>query len=110
MAPIDTDDHVVMISDTLWKRRFAADPEIVRKTITLNSDSYEVVGVLPADFHFPKLSHLYAMVSASGVDGRRANGSLRVWSIRSRTRARSNKPGTFPEVYPAPYEIPQWDL
>jgi predicted permease len=54
-------DHVVMISDTLWKRRFAADPEIVRKTITLNGDSYEVVGVLPANFHFPHLSHLYAM-------------------------------------------------
>src|SRR5262249_33437332 len=57
-------DRVVIVSNELWRRRFASDPQIVGKSITLDSLSYEVIGVLPADFRFPKLSHLYAMALA----------------------------------------------
>src|SRR5262249_16356447 len=52
-------DRVIVIGNDLWRRRFAADPNIVGKSIKLDGDSYEIVGVLPADFHFPNLSHLY---------------------------------------------------
>jgi len=58
-------DHVVILGHELWRRRFAADPQIVGRTITLDSDLYEVIGVLPADFHFPKLSLLYAATVAA---------------------------------------------
>src|SRR5215470_1370507 len=54
-------DHVVVIENDLWKRRFGADPDIIGKTIALDGDSYEVAGVLPDNFHFPKLSLLYTM-------------------------------------------------
>jgi predicted permease len=54
-------DHVVVIDNDLWKRRFGAASDIIGKTITLDGDSYEVAGVLPENFHFPKLSQLYAM-------------------------------------------------
>src|SRR5262249_29428098 len=54
-------DHVVVIENDLWRRRFAADPDIVGKTITLDGDSYEVAGVLPENFRFPKLNLLYTM-------------------------------------------------
>jgi putative ABC transport system permease protein len=54
-------DRVVILSQDLWRSRFAADEGIVGREVTLNGRPYEVVGVLPADFHFPKLSLLYAM-------------------------------------------------
>jgi predicted permease len=43
---------VVMIGHGLWQRRFAADPAIVGKALTLNDESHTVVGVLPASFDF----------------------------------------------------------
>jgi putative ABC transport system permease protein len=47
-------DHVVIVSHDLWRRRFNGDPAIVGKTIRLDNISYQVVGVLPADFVPPK--------------------------------------------------------
>lgn len=58
-------DHVVVIENDLWKRRFGGNPHIIGQTITLDGDWYEVVGVLPENFHFPKLSQLYA-ITVSG--------------------------------------------
>src|ERR1700728_3801277 len=41
-----------ILSYGLWHDRFKADPDELGKTITLNGDSYTVVGVMPEDFHF----------------------------------------------------------
>jgi len=41
-----------ILSDALWKRRFASNPEIVGKTIQLNGQPVRVVGVMPASFDF----------------------------------------------------------
>jgi hypothetical protein len=49
----DGDSRLVVLSDQLWKRRFAADPELVGTTILLNSEPYSVVDVLPPEFRFP---------------------------------------------------------
>ena len=35
-----------------WRDRFGADRDIAGKVITLDDDSYTVLGVLPADFQF----------------------------------------------------------
>ncbi|MGC2465331.1 MAG: ABC transporter permease [Candidatus Acidiferrum sp.] len=43
----------VLLTDSLWRRKFSADPGIVGKSIDLDGRSYAVVGVLPASFHFP---------------------------------------------------------
>jgi putative ABC transport system permease protein len=53
------DDHngaapVVMLTHALWKRRFAADPDILGKTIHLGMTPYTVIGVLPAGLTFPE--------------------------------------------------------
>jgi putative ABC transport system permease protein len=44
--------RIAVISHSLWKRRFNANPELVGKTISLDSQSYELIGVLPPDFRF----------------------------------------------------------
>ena len=54
-------DNVVVISHGLWTARFGSDPEILGKRILLDGNSFEVIGVLSSDFHFPRLSQLYAM-------------------------------------------------
>ncbi len=43
---------VVLLSHGLWERRFASDPKIVGKRITLDDAPVVVVGVLPASFDF----------------------------------------------------------
>jgi putative ABC transport system permease protein len=58
-------DHVVVLSDALWRRRFASDPNVVGHKIILDGHPYEVIGVLSSGFHFPKLSQLYAMSSVA---------------------------------------------
>ncbi len=38
--------NVVILGNGLWKRRFASDPNMVGKTISLSGDAYTVVGIL----------------------------------------------------------------
>ena len=40
-------DRVVILSHTLWTRRYAADRNIVNRAITLDGTNYTVVGVMP---------------------------------------------------------------
>ncbi len=44
-------DPVVVISDGVWKRDFAADPGIVGRTLELNGTRFTIVGVADAAFH-----------------------------------------------------------
>ena len=45
--------RVVVLSDKLWQRRFNRDPSVLNRSITLNGESFTVVGVMPQGFFFP---------------------------------------------------------
>jgi putative ABC transport system permease protein len=50
---------VVLISDGLWHRRFGGDPTIVGKSIYMNGDKVQVIGVMPKRFFFPDFETEY---------------------------------------------------
>jgi len=52
------DDHVVVLSDALWRRRFGADMSIIGRVLTLNGELYTVIGVARAGFAFPRGSEM----------------------------------------------------
>jgi predicted permease len=63
---------VVVISGRLWQRRFASDPALVGGKVTLDGQSFTVIGVMPERFQFP-----YA--AASLMDGALPESRTNVW-------------------------------
>ena len=52
-------DHVVILSYGLWQGHFGGDPKILSAAIELNGEKYNVVGVMPAGFHYPSRAQLW---------------------------------------------------
>ena len=46
-------DAVVLLSDGFWRRHFAADPDIIGRSILLDGRESTIIGVLPATANFP---------------------------------------------------------
>ena len=76
--------RVVLLGDGFWRRAFGADPAVVGRTITLNSQPYTIIGVLPASYRFGANGDLLAPLAPDparnrsdhrlSVIGRVANG------------------------------------
>jgi putative ABC transport system permease protein len=56
-------DPVVVVAESFWRRRFAADPGLVGRSIRLNGLPHAVVGVLPGDLRFPDAGTLFVPAS-----------------------------------------------
>jgi putative ABC transport system permease protein len=67
----------VILSYGLWQRRFGNDPSLIGKQLTLNQQSYTVVGVTPPDFQF----------------GAEADVTVPIGLQAERFRLRGNNPG-----------------
>src|ERR1700739_98646 len=46
-------DRVVVLSHGLWMNRFGGSPDVLRPTLPLDGSAYQIIGVMPATFHFP---------------------------------------------------------
>ena len=70
-------EHVAVISDGLWKRRFGTDPQVVGKSIQLNGEPYTIIGVMPADFNFPNPNYeVWAPLALDSAKYDRTHGFL----------------------------------
>jgi ABC-type antimicrobial peptide transport system permease subunit len=69
---------VVVLSRTLWVRRFGADPGVVGRDIVLDGVKHTVIGVVPSAFNFPsKKAEVYVPASFTPAQlGQRDNHSF----------------------------------
>jgi predicted permease len=44
----------VILTDQLWRTRFAADPQVMGRKLQLNGETYTVIGVMPPTLHLPQ--------------------------------------------------------
>ena len=51
-------DHVAVLSDGAWRRRFGADAQIIGRVINLNAEPYTIIGVAGRGFAFPRGSEM----------------------------------------------------
>ncbi len=56
--------RVVLITDALWRRRYAADPTLVGRTIEIDGIAHEVIGVLPSGFQLLLPSEAFMVTNA----------------------------------------------
>jgi len=55
----DDDQQVVVLSEGLWRRRFAGDLDVLGSALLLNGRPYQVIGVLPSRVTFPEEAALW---------------------------------------------------
>ncbi len=119
----EAEDHagtaVVVISDALWRGRFGSDDRIVGRTITMDGQATEVIGVLPPGFRMPELlltdgqTHYLEplnitpdQVEARGSHylrgvGRLGPGIPRTEAERAVAQAAADMVRAYPDDYPA---------
>jgi predicted permease len=61
-----SNDRLVVLSYAFWQRQFGGASSVVGQRVTLGGNSYEIVGVMPASFHFPS-SHVEVFIPYSTI-------------------------------------------
>jgi putative ABC transport system permease protein len=84
--------RVVVISYGLWQRKFGGSPSVVGRTITLNDNAYEVIGVMPRGFYFMPARDIDIWMPASYAPAMFQN-----WGWHALHTVARLKPGVTPE-------------
>jgi putative ABC transport system permease protein len=61
-------DHEVILSHAIWRRVFAANPNIVGTTIRIDGAPYSVVGIMPDGFAYPSEAEIWGPLAFSPDD------------------------------------------
>ncbi|HXW93872.1 MAG TPA: ABC transporter permease, partial [Terriglobales bacterium] len=77
-------DHLLILSHSLWERRFGSDASVIGRTVRLSREDYVVVGVMPADFRLlgftPQLWTPLTLTAEDGAPDARRNRYLYVFA------------------------------
>ncbi len=65
--------NVALISEGLWKRRFASQPGITGKTLLLGGEPYTIIGVVGSSFNFEPSPDLYLPFQADPTSNEHAH-------------------------------------
>lgn len=68
--------RVVVLSHSLWTRRFSSDPGVLGRTIRLDAETYTVIGVMPPQFRFPDNAALWTPIRLAVTDELRGTRSF----------------------------------
>jgi putative ABC transport system permease protein len=89
-------ERPIVLSDGLWRSRFAAEPSILGRSIRLDGEPFTVVGVMPREFDFPRGTDAWIPLRADqqrdrddkdlAVIGRLATGAS-ITALRGELRA-----------------------
>jgi putative ABC transport system permease protein len=55
-------EHVVVISDQLWRRRYGADPAVIGRAIDINGEPHQVVGIADPSLLVPSGTQLHSFL------------------------------------------------
>jgi putative ABC transport system permease protein len=58
-------DRVAILSYGFWQRQFGGDPLVVNRSISLNSETYTVIGVMPSWFNYPQGTEIWTPLDMS---------------------------------------------
>ncbi len=103
--------HVAVLANGFWRRRFGADPAIVGRSLTLDGESYTVVGVAPPRFDIPGHRDLWLPLAVDPAKADRANHTFSVLgrlrpgvSLASATTEMVGIAGRLARLFPATNE------
>src|SRR5690242_790427 len=65
----------VLISHDLWQRKFAGNGDVITRSITLDDKSYNVIGVLPADFRFFQTGDVFVPIGQLNAPALKRRGA-----------------------------------
>jgi putative ABC transport system permease protein len=87
-------DHVAVISEGLWKRRFGSDPNIVGQNIQMNQESYRVLGVIHPFLEFRSAADVWVPLAfkPAEIGPAAADANRWTWSRDSSRASRSRRP------------------
>ena len=60
--------RVALVSHGLWQRRFEGDPGVLGRTIDLDDEPHEIIGVLPEDCRFPYFQDIWTPLRLDPTD------------------------------------------
>ena len=77
-------DRVLVLGYPVWQRRFGGDPNVAGRAVTLNGESYTVVGVMPPQFRFTPFwatkAEMAAPLDLTARAAQRTGNSLRIFA------------------------------
>ncbi len=72
--------RVLMLSHGVWQRRYAGDPSVIGRTITVNGVPHTIIAVMPPKFQFPERGQLWIPQAQIEHTSPRANRNLQVFA------------------------------
>ena len=94
-------ERVVMLSQSLWRRRFGGSPDVLGQSIRIDGDVSRVIGVMPETFQFPaKDSQFWAPITTNhywgdpGIDsndGSHSRGYYARWQAIARLKENASR-------------------
>jgi putative ABC transport system permease protein len=84
----DRRERVVVVGYGLWQRRFGGAPDVIGKTLEINGQTSQVIGVMPEGFYFPtKEAQLWEPATLFGMyDRLRAVRGNDDWNVVGRLK------------------------